>query len=1397
MASLVPLLILLVVLSKTSAQNIRYVKPSDSNCTCPIDYPCFTLDQYVSDLESYFTTGSTFLFLGGNHSLHSHNGVNLSNVSDITFKNDSNIETAFLNGVTILCEDVSNIRIERLVFSHQFYRRESPSALVISNSTGITITDSTFYGSNDMDGVRAIHSAYSGINVINCLFVRNTGNYGGAIYSESSSINLTEGVFIENRASRSGGAIYAANSFIRMEGTFNEFNQNSAGQEGGAIHCINSTINLISNDKILENFGMIRFSFNSARRGSGLCLRNSTGILSGLNTIAFIYNVGEIGAGIHVIGNSKLFSKTKHLYFKGNSAIVRGGAINVEGGGFITLGESINNNHYFINNSAGNGGAIYFKSQRYLDRIFIIGKTQFDGNSALGHKSAGGAIHVRFSQFLLSGNVSFSNNEAYSGGGAYIGGSDVLIRGTVVFANNSAESGGGMYAVSSSMIVSTGQLEFLGNIARNKGGGLQISNLFENNQIKISGRFVDNAALCGGAIYSEVTGENIIYLNSTDVQGNSGSALCVLDATVAFIGVSKIEDNTGRTGGAIYSRSSSLFFTGKTLFSNNSGSIGGAIYSLFGTTLTFNESIVFTHNTVDADGGALYVIGTKIILWYGTSMKFEFNSARNGGVIYLRSTATLNIEPHTNFSTSSNHASEYGGAVYYEDTTIPTQCEFEMSAHLDDSISELPFCFLQLEGIVHTSNKYYSTTQIYSYNDSASKGGSFLYGGLLDRCQMQLIKSSDALRQNSFVPYKLFEVSSFVHLKRQDNVTNTVTSRPYQLCFCESDTIYDCSGPGVKNVRINRGQRFFVSLLALDQTRNVTSTVVTAKTTETATLKLKQNSQVLFQQCFNLSYNLYSTQAHEKLILYPDGPCRDTGLTRVIINATLLPCPKLFTQSGQECICDKRLRVYYAVCLIDENVYITKGADAKFWMGTSYENKSYAGLILYKTCPVDYCKNDAVNITFTDLDAQCNTNRAKLLCGACRDSYSLMFGGLKCQICPNRYLSLILVFAAAGVALVVFLTLLRLTVATGMINSLILYANIVQVNRTLILPSNARNILTVFIAWLNLDFGFEVCFYNQLDAYVQTWLQFAFPLYVWILIGVIVFTSRYSMTVSKLIGHNPIAVLATLLLLSYTKILKIIIEVYSSVSLEYPDNRTVTVWLKDANVPYLQSWHLLLTVVTSLVLIFLFLPYTLFLLLGHKLYRFSGRKYFRRMKPLLDSYYAPYRIHTRYWTGFLLLIRCALYIVFSVNSLGDTTNSLVAINITFTAIVIVAWLSKRIYKNFFTNVIEASIYLNLVALSAVTLAGANSKALVYSLIGIVFATMMGIIVYHFHIHYTAKSSPWLRIKVEVLSVVETLTNRKKAESLLEIPAVSAKSSHDPHKIATKSVIDIREPLLEN
>jgi len=115
-----------------------------------------------------------------------------------------------------------------------------------------------------------------------------------------------------------------------------------------------------------------------------------------------------------------------------------------------------------------------------------------------------------------------------------------------------------------------------------------------------------------------------------------------------------------------------------------------------------------------------------------------------------------------------------------------------------------------------------------------------------------------------------------------------------------------------------------------------------------------------------------------------------------------------------------------------------------------------------------------------------------------------------------------------GLVLVFFLLVSKLTVATGTLSGLVFYANIVGVNRTTFIPVEATDILSVFIAWLNLDFGVETCFYKESVASI------VFPVYLWVIVGLIILTSHFSHRLTKILGNNPVSVLATLILLSYT-----------------------------------------------------------------------------------------------------------------------------------------------------------------------------------------------------------------------------------------------------------------------
>ena len=87
--------------------------------------------------------------------------------------------------------------------------------------------------------------------------------------------------------------------------------------------------------------------------------------------------------------------------------------------------------------------------------------------------------------------------------------------------------------------------------------------------------------------------------------------------------------------------------------------------------------------------------------------------------------------------------------------------------------------------------------------------------------------------------------------------------------------------------------------------------------------------------------------------------------------------------------------------------------------------------------------------------------------------------------------------------------------------------------------------------------------------------------------------------------------------------------------------------------------------------------------------------------------------------------------------------------------------------------IEASVYLNLIIQSATTIAGLNSAALVYSLVGIVFVTMIGIIVYHFHITSTAKSEMWQKAMTIFSSLHKQLVKSTTSPPPQKMPALHA------------------------
>lgn len=519
---------------------------------------------------------------------------------------------------------------------------------------------------------------------------------------------------------------------------------------------------------------------------------------------------------------------------------------------------------------------------------------------------------------------------------------------------------------------------------------------------------------------------------------------------------------------------------------------------------------------------------------------------------------------------------------------------------------------------------------------------------------------------------------------------------------------------------------------------NLTYRIYTSSKKEVMVLAVKNNLNLTKDYLLNLKLDHRNWSDNIQKVLMHD-------LTvPAYVDVNFLNCPTGFqlSASSGECVCSTTIRHFVTDCFIDESLIRRKPSN---WIGiVANKNNSHqldnspTQYLTHHHCPFDYCRPGTYDFSLDEPNTQCSHNRSGILCGRCEPGYSLVLGATECRKCSNVYLLLLVPFAMCGIGLIVLLSLTDMTVATGTLNGLLFYANILTDNKAAFFPSAAEeSFLSVFIAWLSLDFGITCCFFDGLDAYSYTWLQLLFPIYIWLLTLVIIIACRHITFVSKLCGSNIVPVLATLFLLSYTKLLRTITTSLSFTVVGVSDGKDMLVWLKDGNVPYLQGKHIGLFVVNFVFLLIL-LAYTVSIMLGPWLQRKTQYRVFcwvLKLKPLFDAYYGPLKDQHRYWTGVLLFARIILGLVSAVNVLGDQSINLLAVTTTSFVLLSLLWQSGGAYKIWAFSLLDCFFLTNLGILSAVTLfdklsSGASQYVAVYASIASAGVLFLVVILYH-------------------------------------------------------------------
>lgn len=1137
-----------------------------------------------------------------------------------------------------------------------------------------------------------------------------------------------------------------------------------------------------------------------------------------LNDIAF----AELTHGVHVAGNEQkaalFLIKAQHLYMEQCSIQSSKGfgvlGVNVLGTSIIRQSIFLANNIYILDSDrckfnpvdnsdyiACNGGNMLLLFEDLFEcpsnklhnsltiesTIFAFGITTFSGyvsEKFLTRGSGFGAILSQSSydiDIVLDSVASYGNGAAF-GANFYFGVYEVVRNSSITLVSCSSLDGNNAlvrtdnFLQVSSSVAAGLHLEY-GTTAPDSSPQPVCSGpvSLDKEILTISSCvFANNSAVTAAGIY--------ILLDLTDHIGQRGSSDQNIVVRVV-VENSTFIDNQGLRGAGMYitesrtisaraqasvSINNSTFFrNANTLYPirNLTGFAANYHYTVL-ELVSANVSITDT-NFKNNEASAMSLFSSTALL--AGRIIFDSNSGITGGAMYLEN-SFIYIRPDTNISFTNNFALRHGGAINTVDRTD----------------IRLP-CFYQ---IIDPNFLIDPNVHLYFEDNFAQEAGSLLYGGSIDSCYIEATSSFSG--QSS-----MYVFDQITRIGYHSSDTSLISSEPARVCPC-SNGVPDCGA--TTNIQVYPGSTFSTSIVAIGQRNGTTPAIIYSmfnpEVGKSGSISSLQGIQEAGKACSNFTFTVQTDSRISTVILMPSRNLLVDSNSNLVINVIILPCPTGFVLENGACVCDpvQQLADYYLDCDINTQ---TIHRPAGTWINASYEatTGAYAGIIVHRSCPYDYCNSNDSDVDLTNPDMQCNFNRTGILCGACKPGLSIPLATSQCKKCSNAYIAFLIAYALAGITLVALLFLLNLTLSMGTLGGLIFYANIVRINQNIFFPQGSLNIITVFIAWLNLDPGADYCFFDGMDSYARTWLNYAFPFYIWIIVIVIILASRYSMRVARFCGSTAVPVMASLILLSYTKLLRAVILSLTSTTILLPDNTYEFVWTSDGNLNFFKGKHIALALFANLVLLFFIVPYAIFLVVaptpcGQFLTKYRPLKWINKLKPFLDAHTAHYKDSHRYWTGFLLLARVFIALFVSLNLNNISAIPLLVITILMFAVLTIALSGGGAYRDWPRNVLECSFFINLGILAVSTLfvlkIGGNQRALFYTSGTIALLEFVGITMYHVYCQVSKLS----RVRKWSSAVVSKFKKpKKKKEDNFDLTESTQPVTH--------TTVSFREPLLDN
>ena len=862
----------------------------------------------------------------------------------------------------------------------------------------------------------------------------------------------------------------------------------------------------------------------------------------------------------------------------------------------------------------GAGGLTVLFNQSFLAR-FISQNTQIGFDLGNGG-TVSGNILVIFYNGMVNSQLSLTDTNIFNG----------------YLLPTTNQSGGACLTIISTLcqtcsFSSTKELPIWTPISLNNvyilGCGSESSLAFEVTYIKYGGGLYLNILEFCGARSIVVLFKRVLYQKNYAYKSGSGLYAFVTnsvlkDSNISLI-IEDIEITTTRRGPASY-----------TLYS-----------TVAGLTLINWNNVTFRGNSNFTDNYCPMIAVYKSNIHMTGKILFRKNVGVLGAAIQLFSSFLILNEPLI-ATFHNNSALLYGGAIYADNVVIPGHHR----------------CVIQIN-----SNK----TNLHNINiilkfkgNIAGLAGNNIYATPLYNCSF-LYPQHDKFE---LVHFDWKSIARFDKPNSHNNELEPMSSQPVKICSCQLNANTEVVAKNCSDLYSNpnvistyAGKTVTISLCAVDDSGTIVYSPAVFSITNYHHKQDKLSENVLYLKqgqtlvplsgtnCTQIHYNVLSTLdefKHEMLnIATPGSP--PSWSAELYVH----PCPMGFMLKGDECVCDSFIADMSpsTKCNITTTtISICSG----LWLGyISSGNKSKLGFA--SVCPPGNCKTDTLLFNVTDPFSICESSKMGILCSQCQHNMSVVFGSTECRPCSDLWLITIVGYALSGLLLVTIMLALPLTISEGPLAGIIIAMNITSVSTIDYLDSNNWFVYTarVFVSLMNLNLGFPMCLYNGMTPTVKTAIQFVYPVYLWVLvIGFIIF-SHYSTRISNRTASYSVQVLASLIHLSFSKVLITCIDIIAYVPIHTSQEGTVVVWYGDGNVEYLSSpQHIVLFTVAVISLLLYIVPYILFVTFGR--YCMRWRCVNKYLRPFLEAFQGPYKHRQGYWYGVRMIAVVYVYLMWAV-----------------------------------------------------------------------------------------------------------------------------------------------------